>query len=98
LNRDALRTVAQGQSAEKGEWKEAEQDFARALSISDDESRTEPTALRALLTDYATELRRNHRQRYARSIETRLAGLDVAPPNRHIVDVTELLPRQENRQ
>jgi tetratricopeptide (TPR) repeat protein len=84
-------------NANKGEWKEAEQDFACALSISDHESRVEPTALSPLLTDYAAVLRRNHRQREARAVETRLAALEVAQADRHIVDVTELLDRRENR-
>lgn len=68
----------------------------RIKLLTDQESRVEPAALRPLLIDYAT-VRKNHRRREARSIGMRLAALGRAPENREIVDVSELLPRQEAR-
>jgi tetratricopeptide (TPR) repeat protein len=79
--------------ARQGEWGAAVQDLAAALSIADRESRMDPTALRSLLIDYRAVLRKNHRRREARSIETRIAALGRAPEDRELVDVTDLLAR-----
>lgn len=83
--------------ARQGEWGEAERDLANAVSIADSESRVEPTVLRSLLVDYAVVLRKNHRRREARSIETRIATLRRAPEDRELVDVTDLLARPKAR-
>ena len=77
--------------ARQGEWGEAEQDLANAVSIADHESRVEPAALRSLLVDYAVVLRKNHRRREARSVETRIATLGRDPEDGELVDVTELV-------
>jgi tetratricopeptide (TPR) repeat protein len=81
----------------EGQWKAAGQDLADALAIADQESRVEPAALRSLLDDYATVLRKSHRRRDARSIERRIAALGRAPEDREVVDVTDLLARPKAR-
>jgi tetratricopeptide (TPR) repeat protein len=83
--------------ARQGDWREAEQDLARALSIADRESNVEPMSIRPLLISYAAVLRKNHRRREARSIETRLSGLGRVPEANGLVDVTDLLAKPGNR-
>lgn len=77
--------------ARQGEWREAQQYLADALSLADHESRVDPTVLRSLLADYAAVLRKNHRRREARTVETRLAVLRGPAEFREVVDVTDLL-------
>lgn len=77
----------------EGEWRQAEEDLANALSIAYRESLVEPVALRTLLMDYAAVLRKNHQPREARSIERRLAVLESTQQDRGVVDVSDLLAR-----
>jgi tetratricopeptide (TPR) repeat protein len=83
--------------ARLGQWREAEEDMANALSIADRESRLEPTVLRPLLINYSVVLRKNHRRREARSIETRIAAIGRAPGDGGLVDVSDLIARQKAR-
>jgi tetratricopeptide (TPR) repeat protein len=76
--------------AHRGEWREAEEDMANALLVADRQSRVEPTVLRSLLIDYAAVLRKNHRRREARSIESRIAALQTNRLTDGVVDVSEL--------
>lgn len=81
--------------ARQGEWRDAEQDLASALSIADRESQVEPAALRSLLIDYAVVLRKNHRRREARSIESRIAALGGDARQSGVVDLSDLLARSK---
>jgi tetratricopeptide (TPR) repeat protein len=85
--------------ARQHQWKEAEEDMANALSVTDRESRIEPTVLRSLLIDYAVVLRKNHRPREARSIQTRIAALQSPGLTDGVVDVSEMFvkPRASKR-
>ena len=71
--------------------------MAQYLAVADCESRVEPAVLRSLLTDYVAVLRKDHRRREARSIETRIAALGRAPEEGGLVDVTELAAKQKTR-
>jgi len=82
--------------ARQGAWLEAEQDFAKALSMADREPWVEPVVLRSLLTSYAYVLRRNHHRREARSIEARTAGIPIDPARSTTVDITELLAKPKH--
>ena len=70
-------------------WKEAEQDLANAVTIAGQDPRMEPASLRRLLIDYAAVLRKTHRPRDARAVETRIAAL--ARVSAWVVDVSELV-------
>ncbi len=74
------------------EWKQAEQDFADALSIADRGSRMDPAVIRPLLVDYATVLRKDHRRREATAIELRITALG-GEARRAVVDVSDLLAK-----
>ena len=54
-------------------------------------TRLDPVALKALLTNYAATLRKDHRGKEARSIEARAATLQTDGSANAIVDVSELL-------
>jgi tetratricopeptide (TPR) repeat protein len=75
----------------QGEWREAEQDLANAVSIADRDPRVEPVGLRPLLIDYAAVLRKNHKRGEARAVEKRAAALGRGTDDRWVVDVTDLL-------
>jgi tetratricopeptide (TPR) repeat protein len=77
----------------QGDWRQAEQDFRTALSMSDRQPRADPVVLRPLLTHYAYVLRKNHHSREARSIEARATALQTDRTTATIVDITELLPK-----
>jgi tetratricopeptide (TPR) repeat protein len=77
----------------QGAWREAEDDFREALSVSDREPWVDPIALRLLLNRYAYVLHKNHHGREARSIEKRAAALHTGGTSTAIVDITELFPK-----
>jgi tetratricopeptide (TPR) repeat protein len=82
--------------ARQAAWLEAEEDFAKALSMADREPWVEPIVLRSLLTSYAYVLRRNHHRREARTIEARTAGIPINPVRSTTVDITDLLARPKH--
>jgi tetratricopeptide (TPR) repeat protein len=77
--------------ARQGEWTQAEQDFANALSTAEAEPQVDPTILKSMLIDYATVLKKVHRQREAQTIARRAATLRSAPEDGNVVDVADLL-------
>ena len=79
--------------ARQVDWRQAEQDFCLALSMSDRRPWADPIVLRPLLTHYAYVLRKNHHGREARSIEARATVLQTDRTTATIVDITELLPK-----
>ena len=80
----------------QGEWIQAEQDLADALSIADHQARVEPTILRSLLINYAAVLKKNHRSE-APSIARRAAALDSAPEDGNLVNVAELAGKKTRK-
>jgi hypothetical protein len=76
--------------ARQGEWREAEEKLRLAISIADGAGLSEPVALRSVLKNYAIVLRKNHRRREARVIESRASALPRDPAAGAVVDVREL--------
>jgi hypothetical protein len=93
LDRVKLLNVRGVLHARQDEWIEAEQTLRSALSMADSEPWVEPAAVRAILTNYAHVLRKNHHGREARTIEVRAAAIPVDHTSAVIVDITELLPK-----
>jgi len=79
--------------ARQDDWQGAEQYLHDALTMADRELSVNPFALRALLNNYATVLRRNNHKREARSIEARAAKIQIDYKTASIVDITDLLPK-----
>ena len=74
----------------QGMWKEAEQDLANAVTLADRDPPVASGRFRFLLMDYAAVLRKNHRSRDARAVETRIAALARASDDRWVVDAADL--------
>ena len=74
----------------RGEWQEAERDLREAISEADREPSLGPRILWPILNNYAHVLRKRHRGREARGIETRAAAVRDGSQTA-IVDLTELL-------
>jgi tetratricopeptide (TPR) repeat protein len=91
MDRIQLLHIRAALHARDGEWRESEEKFVKALAMAEQESRADPIQLRALLTNYASLLRKTHRGREARSFEKRAAALRGYPATNALVDVTELL-------
>jgi tetratricopeptide (TPR) repeat protein len=75
------------------EWRVAEADLSAAISVADRDTRLDPALLKPLLANYAYVLRKNHREKEARSIEARAAALHTVESSNGIVDISELLAK-----
>jgi len=75
------------------EWGAAETDLAAAISAAARDRQLSRTFLESVLADYAYVLRKNHRRREARAIETRAAALQSSDLTKEVVDVSELLAK-----
>lgn len=96
MDRIKFLSIRAALHARQGEWREAEQDLHDAVTLDDREGKVDPFALRKLLTNYALALRKNHRRKEARVIESRLAALDRDHQARTLVDVADLLAKSRH--
>jgi len=71
-------------------FQEAEQDAREAVALADREPQLSASYRAILLTDYARILRKNRRNREARSMETRAATFRRESATRSVIDLTEL--------
>jgi len=71
-------------------FQEAEQDAREAVALADREPQLSASYRAILLTDYARILRKNRRNRDARSMETRAATFRRESATRSVIDLTEL--------
>lgn len=76
-----------------GEWKQAEQCLAEAVSIADRSSQMDSAFIRPLLADYVTVLRKVHRRQEVKAIEVRIGALGRDARDGAVVDVSDLLAR-----
>jgi tetratricopeptide (TPR) repeat protein len=77
-----------------GKWAEAEQDLRSAVSTAERDARMDPAQLASLLANYAYVLRKIHRGKQARAVESRAAEIRARAPANEVVDVTELLAKK----
>ena len=78
-------------------WHEAAGEFSRAVSVADSTHGTSPVVVSSVLANFASVLRKDHRGREARAIESRLAGLRAALGPQLVVDVSALLSATKDR-
>lgn len=72
-------------------WHESAGEFSRAVSVADGTQGASAFVVSSVLANYASVLRKDHRGREARAIESRLAGLREALGPQLVVDVKALL-------
>ena len=85
--------------ARQAKWQAAAQDLKLALLIADRDARLDPGELKPLLANFGYVLRKAHRGKEARAIESRVKSINTVPLANAIVDVRELskkpIPRNE---
>jgi tetratricopeptide (TPR) repeat protein len=72
------------------EWHDAEQDLRDAVAVAAGLPGLDPGIFARVLADYARVLRKNHRRREARAIETRAARLHSESIAHSVIDTAEL--------
>jgi tetratricopeptide (TPR) repeat protein len=90
-----LLSIRAGLHTNLAEWRDAETDLRDAISLADHERQMDPVMINSLFTTYALVLRKTHRRRESRYMETRIAALQHEPAA--VVDVSELLQRSKLR-
>jgi tetratricopeptide (TPR) repeat protein len=95
MDRAKLLSIQAALHAQLGELREAEREFADALSIVGSEPHVDSTVIATVLTNYPQILRKTHRRREARSIEARASLLRRDHASNAVVDVTDLLAKEK---
>jgi tetratricopeptide (TPR) repeat protein len=99
LDRIELLNARASVYARHGEWREAQEKLHRAIAIADDAGVSEPVVLRSVLKNYAIVLRKNHRRKEARTIESRVSALPRdTVPGTVVIDIRELSKNLKARQ
>lgn len=80
--------------ARQDQWGEAEKDLFEAFCLVRRRPRVDPIEIEAVVANYATALRKQHRKREAQSVLAWGAALRGRDPTwNHIVDIAELAPK-----
>jgi tetratricopeptide (TPR) repeat protein len=98
MDRMKLLNARAAVHARRGEWPEAQEKLLLAIAIAESAGVSESAVLRAMLNNYAIALRKNHRRRDARAIESRASALPRDPAAGAVIDVGELSKGPRARQ